>query len=173
MDWHFQLKQWIKHLNDGFVYYKPTTFCLTRLFWWTGVVWITCGLLWFFISCLDILMAPIHCRRSSNVMLHFSKSVDPMKKFSNVSKNNNFGQCNLWSDSKLPQVHTISSIVKTGSEHPPDICLPPLAALQKGPWAPWPGHFWGQTGRCSQRSNWPALLVHLHCNTVRWRGRIW
>ncbi len=21
--------------------------------WWTGVVWITCGLLWFFISCLD------------------------------------------------------------------------------------------------------------------------
>ncbi len=126
-----------------------------------------------FISCLDILMAPIHCRRSSDVMLNLSKSVDPMKKFSNVSKNNNFGQCNLWSDSKLPQVHTISSIVKTGSEHPPDICLPPLAALQKGPWAPWPGHFWGQTGRCSQRSNWPALLVHLHCNTVRWRGRIW
>lgn len=77
----------------------------------------------------------------------------------------------LWN--KWPQVNTISSSVKMAKEHPADISLPPLAALQKGLWAPWPGHLWGQTGRCSQRSNWQALLVHLHCNTERWRGRIW
>ncbi len=34
--------------------------------WWTGVVWITCGLLWCFISCLDSFwLAPIHCRGST------------------------------------------------------------------------------------------------------------
>ncbi len=34
--------------------------------WWTGVVWITCGWLWCFLSALWtlILTAPIHCRGS-------------------------------------------------------------------------------------------------------------
>ncbi len=34
--------------------------------WWTGVVWITCGLLWCFFSAVWtlILTAPIHCRGS-------------------------------------------------------------------------------------------------------------
>ncbi len=77
MDWHFKLKQWIKHLNDGFVYYKPTAFCFTRLLESFELLVDYCDV---FISCLDILMAPIHCRRSSDLMLHFSKSVNPMKK---------------------------------------------------------------------------------------------
>ncbi len=52
----------LQRLN-GFVSYKHTAFGFTRhqlpclvkqKAWWTGVVWITCGLLWcFFISCLD------------------------------------------------------------------------------------------------------------------------
>ncbi len=44
---------------------------------WTGVVWITCGLLWCFYQLFGlILTAPIHCRGSiaEQVMLNFSKS---------------------------------------------------------------------------------------------------
>ncbi len=48
--------------------------------WWTGVVWITCVLLWCFISCLDSHSDGTHSLQMmhwwpSNVMLHFSKSV--------------------------------------------------------------------------------------------------
>ncbi len=48
--------------------------------WWTGVVWITCGLLWCFYQLFGrlILTAPIHCRASIDeqvdIMLNFSKS---------------------------------------------------------------------------------------------------
>ncbi len=39
----------LKHLNDGFVSYKYAVFfALQDINWWTGVVWITCGLLWCF-----------------------------------------------------------------------------------------------------------------------------
>ncbi len=43
--------------------------------WWTGVLWIACGSLWFWTL---ILTAPIHCRWSTGeqVMLCFSKSDD-------------------------------------------------------------------------------------------------
>ncbi len=52
--------------------------------WWIGVVWITCGLLWCFISCLDSHSDGTHPLQwthwwASDVMLHFSKQV-PMKK---------------------------------------------------------------------------------------------
>ncbi len=52
--------------------------------WWTGVVWITCGLLWRFISCLDSHSDGTHSLQrihwwASNIMLHFSQSF-PMKK---------------------------------------------------------------------------------------------
>ncbi len=35
----------IKQLNDEFVYYKHAAFPSYGINWWTGVVWITCGLL--------------------------------------------------------------------------------------------------------------------------------
>ncbi len=46
--------------------------------WRTGVVWITCGLLWCFISCLDSHSDGTHSLQrihwwASDVMLHFSK----------------------------------------------------------------------------------------------------
>ncbi len=34
----------LKHFNDGFVSYKHAS---EHINWWNGVVWITCGLLWF------------------------------------------------------------------------------------------------------------------------------
>ncbi len=37
----------LKKKLHGFVYYKHTAFHFTRL-WWTGVMWISCGLLWCF-----------------------------------------------------------------------------------------------------------------------------
>ncbi len=56
--------------------------------WWTGVVWITCGLLWCFYQLLRlILTAPIRCRVSNgeknHVMLNFSISL-LMKKQTNL-----------------------------------------------------------------------------------------
>ncbi len=53
--------------------------------WWTGVVWIVCGLWWCFYQLFElILTAPIHCR-ASDVMLNFSKSV-LMKKQTHLSR---------------------------------------------------------------------------------------
>ncbi len=65
----------LKCLNDGFVSYKHATFHFT-----TGVVWIACGLLWCFISCLDSHSDGTHSLLrihwwTSDVMLHYSKSV--------------------------------------------------------------------------------------------------
>ncbi len=47
--------------------------------WWTGVVWITCGLMWCFIRCLDSHSDGTHSLQrihwwTSDVMLRFSKS---------------------------------------------------------------------------------------------------
>ncbi len=47
--------------------------------WWTGVVWITCGLLWWFYQCLDSHSDGTHSLQrihwwASDGMLHFSKS---------------------------------------------------------------------------------------------------
>ncbi len=52
--------------------------------WWTGVVWITCGLCDVFISCLDSHSDGTHSLqrihwRANDVMLHFSKSVQIKK----------------------------------------------------------------------------------------------
>ncbi len=62
--WLFSWKQWFevnKNL-DEFVHANMQLFDLLDVNWWT--VWITCGLLWCFISAVWtlILMAPIHCR---------------------------------------------------------------------------------------------------------------
>ncbi len=38
----------LKRLNDGFVSYKRAAFASQYVNWWTGGVWITCGLLWCF-----------------------------------------------------------------------------------------------------------------------------
>ncbi len=46
MDWYFSQRK--KHLNDGFVSYKHTALDIQDINWWTGVMWITCGLLWCF-----------------------------------------------------------------------------------------------------------------------------
>ncbi len=52
----------LKHLNDGFVSYKHTSFHLQDVNWWTGVAWIIV----MFLSAVWtlILTAPIHCRGS-------------------------------------------------------------------------------------------------------------
>ncbi len=52
------VKQWWK-ANKVSPSHKHT---LQAANWWTGVVWITCGLLWCFYQL--ILTAPIHCRAS-------------------------------------------------------------------------------------------------------------
>ncbi len=51
--------------------------------WWTGVVWITCGLLWCFLSAVWtlILTAPIHCRASiAETLMQWHISTNLMKK---------------------------------------------------------------------------------------------
>lgn len=48
---------------------------------------------------------------------------------------------------------------------------PPLSALQMDPSALWPGHLWGQTGKCSRRSSWPEPPVHRHCSIRMSHGR--
>ncbi len=58
--------------------------------WWTGVVWISCVLLWCFISCLDSHSDGTHSLQMmhwcpSDVMLHFSKSVLMKKNNSSTS----------------------------------------------------------------------------------------
>ncbi len=55
-----------KHLNGGFCFLQTRRFLLHKTNnWWTGVVWITCRLLWCFYQQFElILMAPIHCRGS-------------------------------------------------------------------------------------------------------------
>ncbi len=52
----------LKHINYGFV----SAFVFSSVNWWTGVVWITCGLIVMFLSAVWtlILTAPIHCRAS-------------------------------------------------------------------------------------------------------------
>ncbi len=50
--------------------------------WWTGVVWISCGLLWFFLSAVWtlILTAPIHCRGSTGeqiLQICYNKEINP------------------------------------------------------------------------------------------------
>ncbi len=51
----------LKRFNDVFVSSKHTQ----DINWWTGVVWITCELLWCFYQLFGlILTAPIHCRAS-------------------------------------------------------------------------------------------------------------
>ncbi len=48
--------------------------------WWTGVVWINCGLLWCFYQTL-ILTAPIHCRASiAETLMQWHISTNLMKK---------------------------------------------------------------------------------------------
>ncbi len=50
--------------------------------WWTGVVWITCGLLWCFYQLFRlILTAPIHCRASiAETLMQWYISPNLMKK---------------------------------------------------------------------------------------------
>ncbi len=65
-----------KCLNDEFVSHKLVAFLKT----WIDVLWITCALLWCFISCLDSYsdgthsLQRIHCCASDEI-LNFSKSV--------------------------------------------------------------------------------------------------
>ncbi len=65
-----------KCLNDEFVSHKLVAFLKT----WIDVLWITCALLWCFISCLDSYsdgthsLQMIHCCASDEI-LNFSKSV--------------------------------------------------------------------------------------------------
>ncbi len=67
MDPYFSQKQCIDLIMDLFLT-NTQLFTSQDVNWWTGVVWITCGLLWYFHQlvglCLDILTAPIHCRGS-------------------------------------------------------------------------------------------------------------
>ncbi len=64
---YFSQKQCIDLIMDLFLT-NTQLFTSQDVNWWTGVVWITCGLLWCFYQlvglCLDILTAPIHCRGS-------------------------------------------------------------------------------------------------------------
>lgn len=48
---------------------------------------------------------------------------------------------------------------------------PPPSSPQMDPSALEPGHLWGQTGRCSPRSNWPEPPVHRHCSRGMSHGR--
>ncbi len=65
MDSYFSWKQWFEVKNllmmDLF-----QLLASQDVNWWTGVVWISCGLLWCFLSAVWTLnlMAPIHCRAS-------------------------------------------------------------------------------------------------------------
>ncbi len=40
----------VKHLNDGFVFLQTQLFTSQDINWWTGVLWITCRLIWFELS---------------------------------------------------------------------------------------------------------------------------
>ncbi len=65
-------KQWIQVKN---VFYKHASFCFTKYEFMGGVVWITSGLLWCFIICLDSHTDGTHSLHwwTSDVMLNFSK----------------------------------------------------------------------------------------------------
>ncbi len=68
MDWSNSLK--LKRLNDWFL--NMQLFTSQDINWWTGVVWITCRLLWCFIRWLDSHSDGTHWW-ASVVMLNFSK----------------------------------------------------------------------------------------------------
>ncbi len=70
---YFGQKQWFKLKHPSNDWLQTQLFISQDVNWWTGVVSITCGLMWCFYQLFRlILMAPIH------PLLHFSKS-DPMK----------------------------------------------------------------------------------------------
>ncbi len=66
----------LKCLKHSFVSYSHADF--TRHYWWTGVLWVTCGLLWCFYQLLDSHSDGTHSLWrihwwTSDVMLHFLK----------------------------------------------------------------------------------------------------
>ncbi len=63
----------VKNVLMGFISYKQQILSSQDVNWWTGVVWITCGLLWCFYQLFG-LTAPIHCRASIVMECYFSKS---------------------------------------------------------------------------------------------------
>ncbi len=75
----FDLKLKTSWICDGFVSYKQQLLSSPDVNWWTGVVWITCGLLWCFYQLfgLSFWRHPFTAEDhwwASDAMLHFSKS---------------------------------------------------------------------------------------------------
>ncbi len=88
---YFSWKQWFEIRNVLMDLFITNTHLFTSqdVNWWTGVVWITCGLLWCFYQLLGLSLwrhpftAGNHWR-ASHVMANFPKSV-PMKKQTSTS----------------------------------------------------------------------------------------
>ncbi len=67
MDSYFSWKQWseVKNVSMELFLTNSLLFTLQYVNWWSGAVWITCGLWWCFYQLFGlILTAPIHCRGS-------------------------------------------------------------------------------------------------------------
>ncbi len=67
MDTYFSWKQWLEVKNIFIM--DLSRLSSQDVNWWTGVVWMTCGLLWCFVWTL-ILTAPIHYRGSIHSIQH-------------------------------------------------------------------------------------------------------
>ncbi len=70
IDWHFGKKQWLLKCPNDLFLTNTQLFTLQAINWWTGVMWITCGLLWCFTA--ETAEDPLVSKRC---IVHFSKSV--------------------------------------------------------------------------------------------------